>query len=493
MSDTAPATHDPKDAPFLRGVLWTTAGRWTIHLLTFVTSILVARRLSPGDYGVVGMAWVYAGFIQMIGELGVGLTIVQRRALGHEVIQSLATPSVLAGVCLAAVSWPAGRLMAWFYGDARVEAVVGVYGLTFLVSSLRSVPVGLLARDFEFQKSTLVVVGEALVGAAGSLAFVYAGFGYWALVLGNFCGTATGAILARSLRPVSFRSPRLALRAEGVVTFSRNVLTDRLGWYLYSRADALIIGRLLGSRQLGYYALASQLATVPLERLTAGIMQMVHPMLASIAHDRMRVRQYFRSVVEAVAIIALPIAIGIAGLSGPLVTGVLGDGWRPAAAPLAILSLATLCKLFTALTFQVIVVMGEARYIAGRTLVALCTLPPLFAIASREGIIGVALVWCCGYPVLVAWPAWRKAASVLSMPARDLAGLVWPYFCAAIVATGAGVAVMRLPLAASGMRVALAVSVTAATYAGYLLMFHGARLLRFLDLIRRAMAPGRQH
>ena len=100
MSDASGPSRQNLDRALLKGFVWTSGGRWLVQMFTVVVSILVARLLAPQDYGIVSMAGVYFGFVQLIGDLGIGIFLIRRRDLDPPVVESIATLSVLAGALL---------------------------------------------------------------------------------------------------------------------------------------------------------------------------------------------------------------------------------------------------------------------------------------------------------------------------------------------------------------------------------------------------------
>jgi len=472
----------------LKGFAWASGGRWVVQLFTLGVSMLVARVLAPQDYGIASMAWVYVGLVQLVGELGIGITLIRRRDLAPPVVESIAALSVLTGATLAVLSWPAGLVMAHFYREPRVGPVIGVLGLSLVFAAVRQVSNALLVRDFDFRRSTMLTVTESVTSASGNLLFASLGFGYWALVIGSTVGALVSTVMGLSFRPVRLRSPRLAIRTSGVVRFSANLLTDRLAWYFYISADSLAIGRHRGSEQLGLYSLAIQVAAIPLERVIVGFVQALLPVASAVADKKDEAARYFVSTLELVAFLAFPMTLGMAAVSRVLLVGVLGPEWAPAAGSLAILALAANSRVIGSVSSQFIIAMGDARFTSRRAMLALFTLAPGFVIASFHSILAVAVVWALVHPVVVGIPSALHACRLVSLPVGRVLSVLVPYAVSAALCAGVALICVTWSPGEPQIRLAVAIGAGALSYVVYLWVFHSERLLRFQRLARGQFA-----
>src|SRR3989442_1121275 len=161
-----------------------------------------------------------------------------------------------------AMAIPLGR----FFRAPQLPLVVAALSTTFVLSSLKTVPLALLQRDFRFKALALVDTSQTLVLAVSMIGFALAGFRYWTLVLGGLLGAliSTGAIL--KLRHPAFAWPRFRSLKPAMALSSRLIIT-RLSWYAYSNADFLVAGRVLGKAALGFYDFGWTLANVPVEKV----------------------------------------------------------------------------------------------------------------------------------------------------------------------------------------------------------------------------------
>ena len=487
-----PATAAPPyggrelDRSLIRGIAWTGAMRWATQLLGWASTLIVARLLAPTDYGLVGMAMVYLGFIHLINEFGLGAVIVQRRDLAADQLARLAGFALLLGVGFVVVSALVSGAVAEFFGEPTVRWIIPVASLAFLTSALQVVPQGLLTRDLDFRRLAWADGAEAVLAALTTLALAALGIGYWALVLGPLAGRLTSTVLVNIWRPQPIAWPRRFGTISGAVTFGWHLVVSRLAWYLYSNADFTIVGRLLGKAALGAYTIGWTLASIPVDRITALVASVTPPVFSAVQHDPPALQRYLKNLTEALALITFPAAIGMALIADEFVPLVLGTQWRSAVAPLQLLALSAALRSVSPLLPQIIVSRGHAKGNMQLTLVTALVLPVLFYFGSRWGTAGVAAAWLVGHPLLVMPLYLSYALRLTGLPFPAYLRSLWP---AASTTLAMAVAVWVVRLATPdpwhpGVKLAAHVVTGAVVYAAVLYGCHRPRVRALWTLLR---------
>src|SRR2546427_307190 len=240
-------SHSPSnlDRSLVQGIAWRGGIKWFTQLVSWAATLTVARLIPPTDYGLFAMAMVYAGFVQLVNELGLSLAIVQRRDLTAEQIAQLGGLAVLASVVIFVLSLGLAEPVAVFFGEPAVQGIIIALSLTFVMGGVQVVPRSLLARDLEFRRLAWLDAGEAMVWSSVTLTGAYFGLGYWALVWGTVVsGFAVMSVLC-ALRPHRLAWPRDLRSIADAVNFGWYVVISQLCWYVYSYADLTIVGRVL--------------------------------------------------------------------------------------------------------------------------------------------------------------------------------------------------------------------------------------------------------
>lgn len=438
------ATQRHLDRSLAKGVAWMGMVRWVTQLLTWASTFIVVRLLSPADYGLVGLATMYLGVVTMLSEFGIGTTIVAMRGLtasDHAQINSL---SVMFGAFSFLVSCVVAPLLAWFFRAPELTTVVIAMSTIFLITAVRVVPQALLQRDMRFRDLALNDGLQAAALAAGAVLFAYLGFRYWTLVLSALLGALLSTIGVLRLVRVPFHRPQWRV-LQPAVTFSRQTIQGRLAWYVYQNSDFFVAGKVFGKDLLGVYRVAWDLTSTPLEKITSLVSRVTPSILSAAQHDSAALRRYVLRVTEALALATFPATIGMGLVAGDLVDITLGAKWAGMVIPLQLLSLAAAIRSVTPILPQVLTVIGENRRAMRVNVFGAIVMPLAFWIGTRWGTTGVAAMWLVVYPVALVVPMVMTVCTQLRMSATE--------YLSAFSAPVTGVVIMAL--AVWGARAAL--------------------------------------
>lgn len=480
------------DRSLVQGVAWTGGAKWASQVFTLASMLIVARLLTPEDYGLMGMASVYLGLVTLVSEFGLGTAVITLRDLTEDQIAQLNGLAVLFGVGSFAVSCGAAIPLGGFFHAPELPAVVLAMSSTFVITAFKTVPFSLLQRDMRFRSLALVETARAALLAVSMIAFALLGFRYWTLVVGAIlsAGFSTGATLALRRHRLAWPQRRSLAHA---MTFGSQVLFARLSWYAYSNADFLIAGRILGKAALGAYSFAWTLANIPTEKITSLVSQVTPSVFSAVQKDHAAIRRYLLRITEGLALITFPASLGVALVAPDFVLLALGNKWQGAIAPLQLLALSAGFRYVTPLLSQVLTVLGETRLMMQYGMLCAVVLPTAFyLLGNRWGSVGLALVWTVVFPILVLPAHWR-ALKLIELSSREYLRAVWPAASASLLM---GVAVVAVKWAA-GEHLSRALSFSAQVAAGvvvYTLLciaLHGDRLAAFSRVLRapRASRP----
>jgi O-antigen/teichoic acid export membrane protein len=481
-----PASADARNRVLVTSLAWVASARWASQLVRWISTIAMAKLLLPADYGIVGMAAVVVGFVNQVAEFGLGSAVVQHRDLSRTVERRLAGAAVLIALGLAVLTAATAPFVAAFFSQEALLLVLPAFGVRFVIDAFGSVPRGLLARELRFRELAMFEVVESIAMAFVGLTTAYVTRSYWALVAANLASSLVVVTLAMSAAPVRPRWPGRVDDLRDLLTFGRDLVLSRLAWFSFSNADFVVVGRLLGKDALGAYTLAWSIASAPAEKF-AGLVLKVAPAILSDARQHAgEVRRMFLVMVQGVALIIFPLAIGLALLAHPLVHVVLGPQWAESVGPLRLLALAFILRSLA--TLEPVVLLSRRETYLSRNMMALFAVvaPIAFVLFARWGLTGVAAVWLCVIPALslplYARYVWRK----IGVTWGDWLRAIWPAFSSAAVMALAVQAIaasnaIRSPLALMAAQIAGG----AAVYAGMLWIAHRRAADAVLRLARR--------
>ena len=369
---------------------WRSASLFAQLALQFGTAVVLARLLSPADFGLAGLALVVIGFVAVLADAGLGSALVYRRTLTSDDIRVAFTLSMAAAAALClALLLLAPWLASPFHHDALAQ-VLRVEAPLFVLTAAGSVARALLRRRLDFRRLFIIDLtsyagGYALVGV--TLAVL--GLGVWSLVGAALAHAAVASALSLALAPHPVR-PLLAL-GEGrqLLTYGGADTLNSVVAYIGRSADVVVIGRWLGTAELGLYTRAFSLFAVPLSYLGTAMTSVLFPAMSEIRGDARRSRSGYLLGVQLMTMIAAPLCAGVVVAAPHLILGLYGERWRGAVLPLQILAsagtLRAVYHLGAAVTHASGNVMAEVRRQA-----ALAALLYLGAfVGMRWGITGV--------------------------------------------------------------------------------------------------------
>lgn len=472
------------DKSLARSLAWRAAADWSSQVITWTVFLVVARLLSPADFGIVGMAVVAYSYLRLVGQFGLPVTIPTLRDLTEDQIAQLNSVAAVLGIACFGVACGLAYPLALFFKTPRLFPVVVVTCSALLAFGFGAVPEGLLGKDLRFRRLAIGSSACDILSAAVTLLMAWRGFAYWALVAGNLSSQVAFAALVVIWRPCRFAWPRLGSIRKALLVCWHN-LVSLLAFASYDRLDNVTAGRVLGPSALGFYAMAWNLATVPLEKVATLVTYILPSYLAAVQSDTAALRRYLRGLSELMALAVFPASVGLALVAHDFVPLLLGSKWEPMAPVLEVLCPYVAFRSLVSLLDKTLIGIGQTRYVMWAQLWALLILPCGFYIGSHWGICGIAWGWVAFYP-LVALPLYWKTFRTIDLRLRDYLSVLRPALEGiAIMVVGVGILKYHLPEGQPRvLRLAAEVLSGAALYAGAILLLHRQRALALWNLAK---------
>jgi O-antigen/teichoic acid export membrane protein len=303
------------------------AGKFAIN---FAAAAVLARLLSPKEFGLVGMVLGVTSLMGIFKEFGLSTATVQRETITQEQVSNLFWINIVVSGALAVVGIGLAPLLAWFYRDPRVAGIMVAMSLTFVLTGATVQHRALLTRQLRFRALALIDVVSMTLSFATACWLAWRGFAYWSLVVQQLCLAAVCLVLAWW---TSGWRPSMPTRNSGVgpmLSFGAHLtLSDSIA-RLAIASDSILIGRFFGAVPLGLYTRASVLLTRPLQQVLDPLCAVLSPVLSRLQADPERYRRTFMRSYEMLILITLPFSAMCLVLARPLVLVVLGPKWTGA-------------------------------------------------------------------------------------------------------------------------------------------------------------------
>ena len=488
--DVAPPSrldmNQGKAGGFFHGLLLQAGARWGAQVLSWASTIVVARRLSLEDYGIVAMSMVYLGVTATIAEFGLGATIIAKRDLTQHQLDQLHAVSVAIGLGCFLVSILVAPVLAAFYGEPRVLWAVLVMSFAFLFSGFSTVPMARARQMLDYRVVSRTELLGAITTTVVVLGLALANARFWALVIGNAAGALAIAVAIGRRRFVTMRRPHLA-QIRDALENSRYVLRGQIAYYGYLYADSLAVGRVLGAAPLGIYRFAGFIASLPGEKLVNVVSSVSLAYFGKLSDDRAALREFFLLLTEAISVLAFPVLIGLALVASDVVPLLFGAKWSGSVIPLRIMAFGAAVQIVSVLLSQVLTATLQAKRASKYAIWILVFLPPMYWMGAKSasGIIAVAAVWALAQPVSAAAPL-RLVLRTLDLRLANYLNALVPAVTGCVLMAAAVLSVYAaIPgNSASFSRLALAVSTGAITYAAVQATLFRARTLHILTILR---------
>jgi O-antigen/teichoic acid export membrane protein len=327
----------------------TLTGQALRFLLFFGTTVVLARKLSPADFGLFAIAFAFTGFLEIAKDGGLVVPVVQSDTIDASQLTSLFWVNAATGIVLTVLSAALAPFAAHFYHEPRLSSAVPILALTFLAGGLSTQHRALLRRHARFTALAICETTALAVACAVSVLSALHGAGYWSLIwlyvtweslLTLFTFPISGWLPGRPSRATNIRS---LLRFGGMM-----MAFDLLG-YLNLKFDNLVVGWYLGPASLGFYERAYQLLLLPLNQIAFPVSGIAHTELSRARHDPAHYREIFDRLLLVTTALGMPLTAFLFANTPTIVPLVLGPQWLPsvpifrALAPAAILMTITVC------------------------------------------------------------------------------------------------------------------------------------------------------
>jgi len=322
----------------VRGGAATVLGQGAGMALQIGTTVVLARLLSPTDYGLQSMVLTLTAFFSLFKDAGLSVATVQRETLTHEHISTLFWINLALGAFLTVVVAASSPFLAAFYKDPRLLWITVASSSIFLFNSLSVQHKALLDRTMRFSTSVKVDILSATMGSAIAIVMAVLGFGYWSLICQNISLPIVGTVATWIAIPWMPGRPRWTAELRSMVRFGGTVTLNSLVVYVAYNTEKILLGRFWGAAPLGIYTRAYQLATLPVQQLTGAAHIVAFSVLSRMQAEAQRLQRAYLKSLSMIVSLTIPVVISTALFSDEIVMIVLGPRWVGVATVLRLLS-----------------------------------------------------------------------------------------------------------------------------------------------------------
>ena len=471
-----------------RGVIWAYGSYVGGRLLVLLATAILARLLTPADFGLVALALVFTVFFENVRDFGLtqALMVSPDEEL-YERAQTAFVFSVGVGAVLAALIAALSPLAAQFFDQPGLTAILCALGANFFLRALGSTHYALAQRRIDFRARSAAEFVDVVIRGTTGIVLAFAGAGAWSLVIGYLVGTvalATTLWILIPWRPVL--RPRLT-GLRRMVRFGGTLTGIEISSAVIANVDYLFVGRVLGASALGLYTLGYRLPELLVLNLSVVAGVVLFPAFAAL--DAEALRRAFLVALRYTVMLGVPIAAALALLAEPFILSLFGDQWYGSIPAMRVLSLFALAIALGVPAGTVYKAIGRPGIILWLAVPRAVLVVVSVALLVDEGIVAVA---ACQAAVAVLFDVvgLGLASRLLDVDAKAILAEVWPPLVAT-AAMAAVVAPIDLAISSSWLSLTVAGAAGTATYAAAVWVLAPDAVRGLLAKLRpRPVAPG---
>lgn len=344
----------------VKGVAWTSLDQVAGLGFGFVIGVILARLLSPDDYGMLAMISVFNAVAYTFVSSGFSSALIRKPDLTENDNSTAFIFNVFAGLVMFGIIWLIAPLVGRFYGNDLLCPLVRVEGGLLIISSLTIVQQTQLSRALNFKAKMIINITSQVIAGIVAIIAAYRGFGVWSLVIQHFVSSVISLILLWVISPWRPRGHWSKESFRYLWGFGSKLLASGLLNTVYSNIYPIIIGKLYSAADLGQYSRAQGYAAIPSQGLTGVIQQVTFPVLSQIQEDNKRLGDSYRRMLRFTVFIIFPIMIGMAALAYPLVITLVTDKWAQCVPYLQVICFASMWFPVHAINLNLLQVKGRS-------------------------------------------------------------------------------------------------------------------------------------
>ena len=419
------------NARMAKGIVWMVGARFADRFIGIISTLILARLLVPGDFGLVAMATAIGGILDLLGAFSFDLALIQNAQAERRHYDTVWTFNLLFGIACGLGLIALAGVAAGFYHEPRLQNVMYFLSLSYFITAFNNIGIIAFRKDLNFHREFAFVFIRRVVTFSVTIVGAFLLKSYWALLFGIAMGRFCNLVMSYTMHPYR---PRLTLSAaRELFSFSKWLLINNALFFMLHNGCTFIIGRLFGTTELGIYSVAYEIASLPSTELVAPINRATFPGFSKM-QDTAEISAAYLKLFGMIFLTILPVGLGIAVVAEPMVLTALGAKWVAAIPLIQLLAIHGAVSATQGNNGTVWLAMGKPRDLTMLAAAFLAVLfPGLYYFLGRYGVVGA------GYAYILANVATVPIGMYIS---QRLLGFRWTALLATVWRPLLGIACM---------------------------------------------------
>ena len=379
----------------IKCVAWTSLNQAVSMGFGFVIGVILARLLSPDDYGLIAMIGIFNAIALAFINSGFGNALIRKPTLTEDDNTTAFLFNIVVGLLMYGVIWIIAPWVAQFYDKPILSSLLRVEGLLLLFISLRIVQNSQLSRALNFKAKMIINLSSQIIAGVVAIIAAYRGFGVWSLVIQHLTGGVMEVILLWLISPWRPKGKWNKVSFNYLWGYGSKLLASGLLDTIYSNIYPIIIGKFYTAADLGQYTRAKQYASLPSGTLTGILQQVSFPVLSQIQEDTERLAGSYRRMLRFTVFIVFPIMLGMAALAHPLVISLVTDKWAQCVPYLQVICFASMWYPVHAINLSLLQVKGRSDLFLRLEIIKKIIVTIAIFICVPFGVMGICIGAVC--------------------------------------------------------------------------------------------------
>lgn len=428
---TTSANYNPS-REILRGVSWSILMRWVVRFIGVISTLVLARLLSPEDFGIAAMGSLVIGLLFAVTESGAASLLIRAKEFDQAHCDTAWTISLLQNIFIGSLIIVLSPIAAVYFNEPRIIEVLHILAISVFIGGVSSIGPTLIRKELKFDLDFRYSIYIKLSIFFPTIGLAIWLGNYWALVFGNLIGTIINVLISYAIHP--YRPSFSFVRGSEYLHFALSIIPMQIAYKLHEMAPKFIVGGIGSANIMGNFTVSSDLATSFTHEIVSPIGRGLYPNYARLMDDRDQLTELYIKILGVIILLVIPMGVGVSVTAADLVASLLGKKWDMAIPLIEYIALSGILYAITFIMYnQILVAAGRERQAAILAWIRLLiTVPILWIGLSLEGSLGLAKATVVA-PLIYLPLVYHEIRQVVNLPILTIAKVSWRPILGALV------------------------------------------------------------
>lgn len=370
----------------ISGLFWSFIDNFSRYGLTFIIGIILARLLSPSDFGIIGMLSIFFAVSTTFIDSGFSMALIRKQNTTDTDLSSVFYFNIILGVLFYMILFLSAGLISDFFNEPKLVLFVRILGIGVIIGSFSSIQQTILTKEINFKLQTKISIISTLVSGIVGISLAYGGYGVWSLVIKSLIGQFVISLLLWTWNKWKPKLVFSVKKLKEMFSFGYKLMLSGLLNTIFQNIYYLIIGKYFSATDLGYYTRADQFNKLPSQNITSVIQRVSYPVLSEIQNDNLRLAIVYKKIIKSTMLISFVSMFMMISVAKPLILTLLGEKWLPSVTYLQLLGFVGMLYPLNAINLNMLNVQGRSDLFLRLEIIKKIMVVPVIMIGIYWGI-----------------------------------------------------------------------------------------------------------